>query len=72
MSKKILTERQSNIYSMYYGLNGYRKHTLQEIGNTFGVSKQRIHQIIQTCIRKIKYPNRNYLLDPISLEKNSS
>jgi len=60
-----LTEREAKILIMRYGLNGSRKHTLKELGEIFGITRERIRQIQKGALRKLRHPSlrqklRNY------------
>ena len=61
-----LTERESSIIKLRFGLEGNRSHTLKELGEIFGVTRERIRQIQQKALRKLRSPQnqsklRNYL-----------
>jgi len=51
---KTLSEREREIIFLYYGIKGSGKVTLESIGVTFGVTKERVRQIIETGIKKLK------------------
>ena len=53
-----LTSREQEIVAMRFGLTGGTKKTLQQIGDHFGVSRERIRQIERKIIRKLKHPTR--------------
>ena len=50
---KALTERESTIVELRYGLMGGEPHTLEAIGHQIGVSRERIRQILNKSVRKI-------------------
>ena len=52
-SGKKLTEREQEIVARYYGLAPFVRHTLQEIGDQFGVTRERIRQIKAEALKKI-------------------
>ena len=54
----ILTEREKEVISMRFGLNGDVPKTLEAIGSTFGVTRERIRQIENSALRKLKNPKR--------------
>ena len=54
----ILTEREKEVISMRFGLTGDAPKTLEAIGNTFGVTRERIRQIENSALRKLKNPKR--------------
>ena len=49
-----LRPRESTCIQMYYGLNGYKQHTLQMIGKEYGVTRERIRQILTKALKRIK------------------
>ncbi len=60
-----LTDREAKILTMRFGLNGSEKHTLKELGEIFGITRERIRQIQKAALRKLRHPNvrrklRNY------------
>jgi len=60
-----LTDREAKILTLRYGLAGSRKHTLKELGEIFGITRERIRQIQKGALRKLRHPNvrrklRNY------------
>jgi len=57
-----LGEREAEILRCYFGLNGYQPHTLEEIGDTFGLTRERVRQIKEKAIKKLKNQYRNRLL----------
>ena len=57
-----LTSRERNIIIARYGLNSQRPKTLEELGQEYNLSKERIRQIEQQALRKFRNPNRANLL----------
>ena len=57
-----LGEREAEILKYYFGLNGYRQHTLEEIGDIFGLTRERVRQIKEKSIKRLKNNYRNRLL----------
>ncbi len=51
-----LTEREAKILTLRFGLNGSRKHTLKELGEIFGITRERIRQIQKGALRKLRHP----------------
>ena len=51
-----LTEREARILQLRYGFDSGQTHTLQEIGAIFGLSRERIRQIEQTALEKLRQP----------------
>lgn len=49
-----LTERESRIVKHYFGLGGGKKHTLEEIGQMMGLTRERIRQIKEEALRKLR------------------
>ena len=54
---KNLTERETRILEMRYGLVDGREHTLEEVGERFKVTRERIRQIELKAIRKLQHPS---------------
>lgn len=58
----ILSPREVEVLSSYYGLNGYKALTLEEIGELYGLTRERVRQIKERAIRRLrKSYNRNAL-----------
>jgi len=62
---EMLTEREAKILTLRFGLNGSKKHTLKELGEIFGITRERIRQIQKAALRKLRHPQvrrklRNY------------
>lgn len=58
----LLTPREQEVISAYYGLNGFKSLTLEEIGDQFGLTRERVRQIKERAIRRLKKSyNRNAL-----------
>jgi len=49
-----LTEREAQILKMRFGLGGYRQYTLKELGEIFGLTRERIRQIQKGALRKLR------------------
>ncbi len=61
-----LTPRQSHILRLRFGLGGGEPHTLEEIANKFGLSRERIRQLDKEALRRLRHPRlahnlRDYL-----------
>ncbi len=54
---KNLTDRETKILEMRYGLTDGREHTLEEVGERFSVTRERIRQIEMKAIRKLQNPS---------------
>ena len=57
-----LTPREERIIRMRFGLAMTSDHTLEEVGNTFSVTRERIRQIEAKALRKLKHPSRSRIL----------
>ena len=53
-----LTEREADVLRMRFGMHDGRTHTLEEVGQIFGVTRERIRQIENKAIRKLRHPSR--------------
>ena len=50
----ILSEREKEVISAYYGLNEFKALTLEEIGEAFGLTRERVRQIKERAIRRLR------------------
>lgn len=57
-----LTEREADVIRYYFGLSGHRQYTLEEIGAEFGLTRERVRQIKEKTIKKMRNHYRNKLL----------
>ncbi len=62
-----LTEREAFILRMYYGLQGENPHTLQEIADMLGLSRERVRQLEQEALAKLRQPHRSSMLADFAL-----
>lgn len=54
-----LTEREEKVLSLRFGLDDGRARTLEEVGQNFGVTRERIRQIEAKALRKLRHPSRS-------------
>ncbi len=59
---KTLTSREEQVLRLRYGLEDGRMHTLEEVGEAFQVTRERIRQIEAKALRKIRHPSRSKIL----------
>ena len=57
-----LTPREANIIRLYFGLNGKHPHTLEEIGEEFDLTRERVRQIKEKAIKRLKQTTRSKIL----------
>jgi RNA polymerase primary sigma factor len=57
-----LTQREADIITLFYGVNGKREHTLGEISEEFNLSRERIRQIKEKAIRRLNHTTRCRIL----------
>jgi RNA polymerase primary sigma factor len=57
-----LTSREADILRLYYGLKGYPPHSLDEIGEKFHLTRERVRQIKERAIRRLKNVSRCKIL----------
>ncbi|MCK5822728.1 MAG: sigma-70 family RNA polymerase sigma factor [Bacteroidales bacterium] len=57
-----LSKREAEILRLYFGLNGVPPSTLEEIGEEFDLTRERVRQIKEKAIRKLKYTSRSKIL----------
>ena len=53
-----LTEREADVLRLRFGMCDGKTHTLEEVGQIFGVTRERIRQIENKAIRKLRHPSR--------------
>jgi len=58
-----LTEREAEVLKLYYGLEDKRPHNLEEISQRFQLTRERIRQIKEKAIRKIRHAARDTMLN---------
>lgn len=58
-SFQMLSDRESTILSMYYGLGGYSSMSLEEIGTKLGLTSERVRQVKTKAIKKLKEVKNN-------------
>ena len=59
---KILTEQEAQVLCMYYGLDGQEPMTLEETGLHFGRTRERVRQIKEKALQKLRYSSCNKAL----------
>ena len=59
---KALTPREERIIMMRFGLEDGSEHTLEEVGQTFALTRERIRQIEAKALRKLRHPSRSHKL----------
>jgi len=57
-----LTPRESDVIRLYFGLNGEHPLTLEEIGEKFDLTRERVRQIKEKAIRRLKHTSRSKIL----------
>lgn len=57
-----LTPREANIIRLYFGLNGKHPHTLEEIGEEFDLTRERVRQIKEKALKRLKQATRSKIL----------
>ncbi|MBM3284643.1 MAG: RNA polymerase sigma factor RpoD [Candidatus Aminicenantes bacterium] len=66
---KSLTEREAKVLKMRFGLGDGNEHTLEEVGQQFKVTRERIRQIEAKALRKLKHPSRSRKLKSFTNNK---
>ncbi|MBP7148058.1 MAG: RNA polymerase sigma factor RpoD [Acidobacteria bacterium] len=61
---KTLTPREEKVLKMRFGVDEGSEHTLEEVGQSFAVTRERIRQIESKALRKLRQPSRARLLRP--------
>jgi RNA polymerase primary sigma factor len=61
-SLRTLTSRESEVVSMFYGLEGKMPMSLEDIGSKFDLTRERVRQIKEKAIRRLKHTSRSKIL----------
>jgi RNA polymerase primary sigma factor len=61
---KSLTPREEQVLKMRFGVGDGSEHTLEEVGRSFNVTRERIRQIESKALRKLRHPSRSKKLRP--------
>jgi RNA polymerase primary sigma factor len=61
---KTLTPREELVLKMRFGVGDGSEHTLEEVGRSFNVTRERIRQIESKALRKLRHPSRSQKLRP--------
>lgn len=61
-SLKTLTQREADVLKLYFGLDGNRQMSLDEIGMRFDLTRERVRQIKEKAIRRLKHTSRSKML----------
>jgi len=59
-----LTPREADVVTLYFGLNGESALTLEEIGEKFNLTRERVRQIKEKAIRRLRHTSRSKALKP--------
>jgi len=65
---KTLTPREELVLKMRFGVGEGSEHTLEEVGRSFNVTRERIRQIESKALRKLRHPSRSGKLKPFLLD----
>ena len=57
-----LTEREADVVKLFFGLAGKHAHSLEEIGEKFDLTRERVRQIKEKAVRRLKHGSRSRLL----------
>lgn len=57
-----LAEKERDVLNMFYGIGHPHSYTLEEIGSSFGLTRERVRQIKEKAIRRLKHSSRSRLL----------
>lgn len=59
---RTLTEREADVIKLFFGLSGKHAHSLEEIGEKFQLTRERVRQIKEKAVRRLKHGSRSRLL----------
>ncbi|MFW6012474.1 MAG: RNA polymerase sigma factor RpoD [bacterium] len=65
---KSLTPREELVLKMRFGVGEGSEHTLEEVGRSFNVTRERIRQIESKALRKLRHPSRSGKLKPFMMD----
>jgi RNA polymerase primary sigma factor len=57
-----LTEREADVVKLFFGIGGKHPHSLEEIGEKFDLTRERVRQIKEKAVRRLKHGSRSRLL----------
>ena len=57
-----LTSREADVVRLYFGLSGQHPLTLEEIGEKFELTRERVRQIKEKAVRRLKHTSRSKIL----------
>ncbi len=57
-----LTDREAEVISLYFGIDSDHSFTLEEIGTRFGLTRERVRQIKEKAIRRLRHTTRSQRL----------
>ncbi|MEO8934018.1 MAG: RNA polymerase sigma factor RpoD/SigA [Xanthomarina sp.] len=57
-----LSQREADVVRLYYGINNEQPMSLEEIGQTFGLTRERVRQIKEKGIRRLRHTSKNKIL----------
>ncbi len=66
-----LDEREQQVIRLYFGIGGNRELTLEEIGSQFRLTRERVRQIKEKALRKLRHPTRGRKLMPYAEEEGA-
>jgi len=66
-----LDEREQQVIRLYFGIGGNRELTLEEIGTQFRLTRERVRQIKEKALRKLRHPTRGRKLMPYAEEEGA-
>ena len=62
-----LTDREAEVIRLYFGIGREKPMTLEQIGHKFGLTRERVRQIKEKAIRRLRHSSRSRALSPYSI-----
>ena len=59
-----LTLREADVVTLHFGLNGHAARTLEEVGEQFNLTRERVRQIKEKALRRLQHSTRSKALKP--------
>ena len=57
-----LSEREADVIKLYFGIGGKHPHSMEEIAEKFDLTRERVRQIKEKAVRRLKHGSRSRLL----------
>ena len=59
---KDLSDREERVFRLYYGVDDGHKRSLEEVAKEFGVTREKVRQVVAGAIKKLRHPTRSKMV----------